>query len=253
MLDFSQNLFDIVETMSNFLFLKKNNENLFNIISEAEKLFRDEYFEQSMVQTRRFGENLCKDLLQDKVSPDDTFDTIINKIKDNSFGNLRMKEFAEDLYFLKKHGNHSAHSASASKNGKFVGENALECLERAYEIAIAYSNTKYGYDKKLDKSVFSEEMLMTGKITGKKSSPKVLKQQYSDELQKSRTKPSKTIKAKPKKLQKPQKIKPIQQTGKKPKPKKKNKNKTKGKKIFFVLLSIAILIALIYFYLWEYL
>ncbi len=50
--------------MSNFLFLKKNSENLFNIISEAEKLFRDEYFEQTMMQTRRFAENICKDLLQ---------------------------------------------------------------------------------------------------------------------------------------------------------------------------------------------
>ena len=85
--------------MSNFLFLKKNNENLFNIISDAEKLFRDEYFEQTVVQIRRFAENLCKDLLGDKVLPDDTFDSMISKIKDNSFQNIRMKELADDLYF----------------------------------------------------------------------------------------------------------------------------------------------------------
>lgn len=214
--------------MSNFLFLKKNNENLFNIISEAENLFRDEYFEQSVVQIRRFAENLCRDLLQDKVLPDDNFDSMICKIKDNSFQNMRMKEFAEDLYFLKKHGNSSAHSSSASKNGKI----ALECLERAYEISILYSNVKYGYNKKLDKAVFSEELLMTGKITGKKSSPILLKEKYSDELKKSRAKSSNT---KPKKKQK---------SIKKQTSKKKSKNKRKMK--IFQTIILIILIALIY-------
>lgn len=204
--------------MSNFLFLKKNNTNLFNIISEAEKLFRDEYFEQTVVQTRRFAENLCKDILQEKALPDDTFDSMINKIKDNSFGNMRMKEFSDDLYFLKKHGNASAHSSSANKNGKI----ALECLERAYEISVFYSNIKYGYNKKLDKTVFSEELLMTGK----KSSPKTLQEKYSTELKKSRTKSSAT---------KPKKTK----TG--PKPKKKNTKQIFKKIIYliiFILLSI---------------
>lgn len=212
--------------MSNFLFLKKNNENLFNVISEAEKLFRDEYFEQSVVQIRRFAENLCKDILQDKVLPDDTFDSMINKIKDNSFGNMRIKEFSEDLYFLKNHGNSSAHSSSASKNGKI----ALECLERAYEIAIFYSNIKFGYNKKLDKTVFSEELLMTGK----KTAPK-LKEKYTEELQKARTKPSST-KAKPKKATK--------KSGKKqPSKKKKKKN---FKKAFFIILSVMAIAALVY-------
>lgn len=212
--------------MSNFLFLKKNNGNLFSIISEAENLFRDEYFEQSVVQVRRFAENLCRDLLQDKLLPDDTFDSMINKIKDNSFQNIRMKEFADDLYFLKKHGNTSAHSLSASKNGKL----ALECLERAYEISILYFIIKYGYNKKLDKTVFSEELLMTGK----KSSPKLLKEKYSNELKKSRAKPSTT---KPKKIQK---------TGQKQKPNKKNKRK-KNKNIIKLIIFIA-LIALVYLF-----
>lgn len=189
--------------MSNFIFLKKNDENLFNIISEAENLFRDEYFEQSVVQIRRFAENLCKDLLQDKALPDDTFDSMISKIKDNSFRNMRMKEFADDLYFLKKHGNNSAHSTTASKK-EAKGKIALECLERAYEISIFYSNVKYGYNKKLDKTVFSEELLMTGKNTGKKSTPKLLKEKYSKELKRTRAKssgnkPKKTKKAKTKK------------------------------------------------------
>lgn len=210
--------------MSNFLFLKKNNEKLFTIISEAENLFRDEYFEQVMIQTRRFAENICRDLLQDKVLPDETFDSMINRIKDKSFGNMRMQEFSDDLYFLKRHGNNSAHSSVAVKNGK----TALECLERAYEISIFYSNAKYGYNKKLDKTVFSEELLMTGKIMGKKSSPKILKEKYSTELKKSRAKLSNN---KPKKTQK---------TGKKRKPKEKSK-----KKLFLTIIVIT-LIALVY-------
>lgn len=218
--------------MSNFLFLKKNNENLFNIISEAENLFRDEYFEQSMVQIRRFAENLCRDLLQDKVSPDDTFasfDTLICKIKDNSFKNMRMKEFADDLYFLKKHGNTSAHSSSANKK-EHGGKIALECLERAYEISILYSNVKYGYNKKLDKTVFSEELLMTGKKTGRKSKPKALKERYSDELKKTRAKTSS------------HKIKKIQKIVKKSRSrKKKSKNKILP---IFILITLVILVYL---------
>lgn len=209
--------------MSNFLFLKKNNENIFNIIVEAEKLFRDEYFEQAVIQTRRFAENICKDLLQDKVLPDETFDSMINRIKDNSFGNMRMKEFTDDLYFLKKHGNNSAHSSTANKNGKI----ALECLERAYEISVFYSNVKYGYNKKLDKSVFSEEVLMTGN----KVVIKPLKEKYSDELKKSREKSLKT-----KSTKKP-----------KTKNKKTSKKKNKDKNKIFIIITIVILLLLAVF------
>lgn len=221
--------------MSNFLFLKKNNENLFNIISEAENLFRDEYFEQSVVQIRRFAENLCRDLLQDKVLPDDTFDSMICKIKDNSFQNIRMKELADDLYFLKKHGNTSAHSSSASKREQ-AGKLALECLERAYEISIFYSSVKYGVNKKLDKAVFSEELLMKGKITGKKSSPKLLKEKYSNELTKSRAKAPSIKYTKPKKTQK---------AGKK----QKSKNKKKSKNKILPIIIVIVLITLVYLFL----
>lgn len=165
--------------MSNFLFLKKHNENLFNIIAEAEKLFKDEYFEQSIVQTRRFAENLCKDFLGDKMLPEETFDSMINRIKDKSFENIRLKEFTDDLFFIKKHGNVSAHSSNPINDGKV----ALECLERAFEISIFYFNSKNGYNKKLDKTNFSEELLMTGK----KEAPKTLQQTYSKKLNQTRT------------------------------------------------------------------
>lgn len=246
MLDFLLICVCYISSMSNFLFLKKNNENLFNIISEAEKLFRDEYFEQTMVQARRFAENLCKDLLQEKVLPDDTFDSMINKIKDNSFQNMRMKELADDLYFLKKHGNNSAHSSSSNKKEQ-LGKLALECLERAYEIAIFYSNIKYGYNKKLDKAVFSEELLMTGKITAKKSPSKLLKEKYSNELKKTREKSSREKSA----INKPKKTQNKQIAGRKPTPKKKkeNKNKGKGKKKFFQIFFVLVLAALVYLFL----
>lgn len=222
--------------MSNFLFLKKNNENLFNIISEAENLFRDEYFEQSIVQVRRFAENLCRDLLQEKALSDDTFDSMINKIKDNSFNNIRMKELAEDLYYLKKHGNNSAHSANASQNGKL----ALECLERAYEITIFYSNIKYGYNKSLDKTVFSEELLMTGK----KSSSKVLKEKYTNELKRTRDK------SRENKQNKKLKTK-IESTSKNKVKisKSKNKGRKKVPKTFISLMIFIILILLGHFFL----
>ncbi len=219
--------------MSNFLFLKKNNENLFNIISEAEKLFRDEYFEQTMIQTRRFAENICKELLQDKVLPDETFDSMINRIKDKSFGNTRMQELSDDLYFLKRQGNNSAHSSVAVKNGKV----ALECLERAFEIAIFYSNIRYGYNKKLDKEVFSEELLMTGKKTGKKSSPISLTEKYSNELKKSRTKSSVIKSTKPNKPKKTAK-------------KRKSKNKSKRKTFKIILFTILFIILITYGYLY---
>lgn len=225
--------------MSNFEFLKKNNTNFFNIISEAEKLFRDEYFEQVTVQTRRFAENVCRDLLQDNIFPDETFDSMINRIKDKSFGKMRVKEFSADLYFLKKHGNNSAHSSVSFKDGKI----ALECLERAYEVAIFYSNSKYGYSKKLDESVFSEELLMTGKKTGAKSSPKKLKERYSEELVKTR---ENAPKIKNKKALKPSKStknfsksKPV-----KKQTKRKNSNHSKNE-TFLTVVYLVIFIAII--------
>lgn len=219
--------------MSNFAFLKNKNENFFKIISEAEKLFRDEYFEQAVVQTRRFAENICRDLLQNKVLPDDTFDSMINKIKDNSFGNTRMKEFTEDLYFLKKYGNISAHSSKSS----ITPDIALECIERAHEISIFYSHMKYGVNKKLEKVLFSEEVLMTGK----QSSPKPLKDRYLNELKQEKNK-NKSTKSKNTK-----KSKPISRS-KSAKKKPKKKSKFFKLKLLFILMLLIFLGCLFYEY-----
>ena len=109
---------------TNFDFLRKTDKNLYEIISEAEKLYRDEYFEQCMGQTRRFAENVCKNVLGRKRTTEDTFDQMLATLKDNSQGSEQEKEFIEDLYFLKKFGNQSVHSSSVKKDGI----NALECL-----------------------------------------------------------------------------------------------------------------------------
>ena len=54
---------------SNFYFLKEINKNIYKLIAEAEKLYKDEYFQQSMVQTRCFAENVTKNLLNGKDCP----------------------------------------------------------------------------------------------------------------------------------------------------------------------------------------
>ena len=63
--------------LTNFDFLKSVDKNLFEIVSDAEKLYRDEYFEQTMVQTRRFGEHVCKKVLGKNKSSEETFDEML--------------------------------------------------------------------------------------------------------------------------------------------------------------------------------
>lgn len=88
--------------MNNFDFLKKTDKNLYEIISEAEKLYRDEYFEQCMVQTRKFGENICKNVIGTRCTPDSTFDEMLATLKDK-IKSEQEKEFIDDLYFLLLH------------------------------------------------------------------------------------------------------------------------------------------------------
>ena len=144
---------------TNFDFLKKVDTNLFEIISEAEKLYRDEYFEQCMGQTRRFGENVCKKVLGANRTTEKTFDDMLATLKDCSTGEDVEKEFIDDLYFLKKHGNNAVHSSSVKKDGM----EALECLQRAFEVAINYSVYNRNASSNILKLRYDTELLVTGK------------------------------------------------------------------------------------------
>ena len=157
---------------TNFDFLKKIDKNLYTIINEAEMLYRDEYYEQCMVQTRRFGEHICRNVLGSRRRTERTFD-------DNITGEEQEREFIDDLYFLKKHGNNSAHSVKVHKDGI----EALECLQRAFEVAINYCVYSNGAGSKLLKLRYDTELLVTG-VKSKKS----LSDRYLEEKSKSKPK-----------------------------------------------------------------
>ncbi len=157
---------------TNFQFLKKVNNNLFEIISDAEKLYRDEYFEQCMAQTRRFGEQICKEMLTQNNKQTGSFDEMLATLKDHSNGNAQEKEFIDDLYFLKKNGNQSVHSGTVKKDAM----TALECLKRSFEVAINYSVYNQGANTNILKLDYDVELLVTDK-----KSKKSLKERYEEE------------------------------------------------------------------------
>lgn len=148
---------------TNFDFLKDIDRNLFDIISDAEKLYRDEYFEQCMTQTRRFGEHLCKNVLGNKRTEERTFDEMLATLKDCVSGEEQEKEFVEDLYFLKKHGNESVHAGMVKQDGV----EALECLQRAFECSLSYAIYYKKASSDLINLHYDIDLLMTGKKSKK--------------------------------------------------------------------------------------
>jgi hypothetical protein len=177
--------------MTNFDFLKKVDKNLFDIIFDAEKLYKDEYFEQCISQTRRFGENICKNIMGTRCSTETTFDEMLATLKDKAH-EIQEKEFIEDLYFLKKQGNTSVHSSSVKQDGIL----AMECLQRAFEVAINYAVYYLKQDSKILKLNYDIDLL----VLGEKAS---LKEKYSKAKSQSKKKvlpkQSHSIKSKPKK------------------------------------------------------
>ena len=144
---------------TNFDFLKSADKNLYEIISDAEMLYRDEYYEQCITQTRKFAENICKKTLGSLRTTEETFDQMLETLKDNSNGSDEEKEFIDDLYFLKKCGNQVVHSSKKDQNGL----DALECLQRAFEVAINYAvYIKNAGKDKLDLH-FDIDLLATGR------------------------------------------------------------------------------------------
>lgn len=177
----------------NFSFLKNINNNLYEIISAAEKLYSDEYFEQCITQTGRFAESVCKSMFEENNRPIGTFDEMIETLKDNSTGNIQEKEFIDDLYFIKKNRNKSVHSTKV-KNDAMV---ALECLKRSFEIAINYCVYNHGATSDILKLNYDVELLITGKksqTTLKEKYEKAKSTQKESTIKKEQpvTKPNKT-------------------------------------------------------------
>ena len=194
----------------NFQFLSKIDKNLYGIANDAEQLYCDEYFEQCMVQTRRFAENVCRNITKGEFSSEETFDEILAILKDRMSDTIGGKEFINDLYFLKKAGNQSAHSATLENDGI----KALECLQRAFEVAINFAMLMNAPDKTILSLQYDEKLL----ITGKRSKEKSLQQKFVEEVQKEEKK-SKTKKA-AKTMPAPVKPKQSPKTKPMPKPKK---------------------------------
>lgn len=163
--------------MTNFDFLKPLDSNLYEIITEAEKLYTSEFFEQCMGQTRRFGEQMCKSILAEKRLFDGSFDDMLGTLKDNAT-TVPEKEFIDDLYFLKKQGNISVHSSKVKRDGVV----ALECLQRAFEAAINYAVFYKKGSKNILKKHYDVELLVTGKAS--------LSEKYQEQRQKTKTKKS---------------------------------------------------------------
>lgn len=177
--------------VTNFDFLKRNDKSLFEIINDAEKLYRDEYFEQCMTQTRRFGEVVCKNVLGSRRTTEVSFDAMLATLKDCTMGSSQeAKEFVEDLYFLKKHGNNATHSVTVKQDGM----EALECLQRAFEVALNYCVYSCNEDRKILKLRYDTELLVTGKKSRKSLSEKYLEEK--DKVSKKKS-TSKTTKPKP--------------------------------------------------------
>lgn len=163
---------------SNFDFLQKVDNEIFNLAKIAEKLFRDEYFEQCITQTRKLAERIIRNVLGNSATVEDSFDDMLYKLKTVSKNTMREQEFISDMYFLKKQGNLATHGEKIENSG----EVALDCLEHAFEACInfAYSKTN---DDTLNRLIFDEKLL----ILGEKNQN--LQAQYRTELERNENLP----------------------------------------------------------------
>lgn len=157
---------------TNFDYLKNIDKNLYEIITEAENLYREEFFEQCITQTRRFGEHICRKVLGKSRTTEITFDEMLSTLKDKIHGCEQEKEFINDLYFLKKNGNEAVHSGTIKKSATI----ALECLQRAFEAGINYAV----YNKKADTDILKLQYDIDLLVTGKRAK-KTLSERYSEE------------------------------------------------------------------------
>lgn len=142
---------------SNFDFLEKIDSEIYNLAKTSEKLFRDEYFEQCITQTRKLAERILRNILSNSSTVEDSFDDMIYKLKTVSKNTMREQEFISDMYFLKKQGNLATHGEKIEN----CGEVALDCLEHAFEACINFAYAKTN-DDTLNRLIFDEKLLVLG-------------------------------------------------------------------------------------------
>ena len=164
---------------SNFEFLKNKDKKLFNIIDDAEKLYRDGYFEQTIAQTRKFAEIMARNVLGIRRTTEETFDEVLGTLKDIMGENPIEKEFLDDMYFLKKQGNLAVHDSATPLNGNI----ALECLQRAFEASLNYA-VKNGANKKILNNHYSIDLLMTGKTYKFSEKYQKIREEENEDLKK---------------------------------------------------------------------
>ncbi len=164
---------------SNFEFLKNKDKKLFNIIDDAEKLYRDGYFEQTIAQTRKFAEIMAKNTLGIRRTTEETFDDVLGTLKDIMGENQAEKEFLDDMYFLKKQGNLAVHDSATPLGGNV----ALECLKKAFEASLNYA-VKNGADKKILNNNYSIDLLMTGKTYKFSEKYQKIREEENEDLKK---------------------------------------------------------------------
>ncbi|MBQ9150120.1 hypothetical protein IJX73_04230 [bacterium] len=138
---------------NNFEFLEDIDKELYNAIEDAQKLYRDEYFNQCAVQLRVFAEKMAKRVLG-STSLNLTFDDTLNCLKDKIKSESE-REFIDDLFFIKKQGNKCAHGEDVTPS------EALEAVQRAFEASINYAYSRKKDDKIL-KLQFDTTLLVTG-------------------------------------------------------------------------------------------
>ena len=149
-----------------------------------------------MGQTRRFGEHLCRNVLGSYRTNEVTFDEMLATLRDKPNQNEQEKEFIDDLYFLKKHGNISVHSGVVEKNVT----TALECLQRAFEAGLNYAVFHKNASPDILRLQYDTELLITGNPSKKSLSDKYLeaKEQAQEKSQVQKTPKKKAAKKTPK-------------------------------------------------------
>ncbi len=141
---------------SNFDFLKDIDKELFELIEEAQRLYRSEYFNQTVIQVRIYAEKMAKKILNPADSTM-TFDNILNCLKDR-IKEEREREFIDDLFLIKKSGNACAHGEDIS------AIDALEVIKCAFEAGINYAYFKKVKNiNEIDKLRFDEALFVTQK------------------------------------------------------------------------------------------